>query len=357
MDNQPVVAIVGQQARSALGARYQQEVDLVALFKDVASDYVAIGTACRAGPPHGRPRGAHRADEALRHLHHPAQRSAVMPTRIRRWRTARPIPASAIPAESKVPESQGLRDAAKVLNEGKKVAMLVGAGCLGATDEVHRGRGKLGAGVAKALLGKAAVAGRPAFVTGGLGLLGTKPTWDLMKDCDTLLMVGSCFPYSEFLPKPGSARGVQIDIEGDNLSLRYPMEVNLVGDSAATLRALLPLLEQKTRYELARTRSRTISPTGGRCWKSRAMNTAEPINPQRVFWELSPRLPDNCIVTADSGSVANWYARDLKIRRGMKGSLSGASPRWGPRRPMRWPQRWPIPSARDRHASATAPCR
>jgi pyruvate dehydrogenase (quinone) len=160
-------------------------------------------------------------------------------------------------------------------------------------------------------------------VTGSLGLLGTKPSWDLMKGCDTFLMVGSSFPYSEFLPKPGSARGVQIDINGANLSLRYPMEVNLIGDSAATLRALLPMLSQKTdttwRDEIA---------SGLKDWwkvlEARAMNGADPLNPQRVFWELSPRLPDNAIVTADSGSVANWYARDLKMRRGMKASLSGS---------------------------------
>ena len=145
-----------------------------------------------------------------------------------------------------------MQAAAKVLNEGKKVAMLVGAGCLEATDEVIAVADKLGAGVAKALLGKAAVPDDLPFVTGGIGLLGTKPSWDLMKDCDTLLMVGSAFPYSEFLPKPGNARGVQIDIKGDKLSLRYPMEVNLVGDSAATLKALLPLLEQKTDTDLAR---------------------------------------------------------------------------------------------------------
>jgi pyruvate dehydrogenase (quinone) len=160
------------------------------------------------------------------------------------------------------------------------------------------------------------------FVTGSLGLLGTKPSWDLMKGCDTLLMVGSAFPYSEFLPNPGEARGVQIDIDGSRLSLRYPMEINMVGDSATTLRALLPLLKQKTDTSWTRKiESGLIS-----WWKlleERAMNTADPLNPQRVFWELSPRLPDNAIITADSGSVANWFARDLKMRRGMKASLSG----------------------------------
>ena len=200
------------------------------------------------------------------------------------------------PAESKVPDISGLRAAAEVLNKGKKVAMLIGAGCLEATDEVIAVADKLAAGVAKALLGKAAVPDDLPFVTGGLGLLGTKPSWDLMQDCDTLLMVGSAFPYSEFLPNPGHARGVQIDIKGDKLSLRYPMEVNLVGDSAETLKALLPLLEQKTDAQWRH----TIKENLDEWWKvleSRAMDSADPINPQRVFWELSPRLPENCIVT------------------------------------------------------------
>jgi len=226
------------------------------------------------------------------------------------------------PVRSLAPEPSALQAAADVLNAGKKVAILVGAGALEATDEVIAVADRLGAGVAKALLGKAALPDDLPFVTGSLGLLGTKPSWDLMKGCDTLLMVGSAFPYSEFLPKPGDARGVQIDIDGARLSLRYPMEVNIVGDSAATLRALLPLLHQQTdhswREEIA---------AGLEDWwkvlEARAMHSADPINPQRVFWELSPRLPDNAIITADSGSVANWFARDLKMRRGMKASLSG----------------------------------
>jgi pyruvate dehydrogenase (quinone) len=200
--------------------------------------------------------------------------------------------------------------------------MLVGAGALEATDEVIEVAQRLQAGVAKALLGKAAVPDDLPFVTGSIGLLGTRPSWDLMKNCDTFLMVGSAFPYSEFLPKPGAARGVQIDIDGGRLSLRYPMEVNMVGDSATTLRALLPLLTQKKDSSWRR----DIEKGMAEWWdtlKERAMNSAEPLNPQRVFWELSPRLPDNAIITADSGSVANWYARDLRMRRGMKASLSG----------------------------------
>ena len=177
--------------------------------------------------------------------------------------------------------------------------------------------------MAKALLGKAALPDDLPFVTGSIGLLGTKPSWDLMKGCDTFLMVGSAFPYSEFLPEPGAARGVQIDIDGSRLSLRYPMEVNLIGDSATTLRALLPMLKQKDATRLAARNRERLRSLGGRRWKNARMDSADPLNPQRVFWELSPRLPDNAIITADSGSVANWYARDLKMRRGMKASLSG----------------------------------
>ncbi len=323
MDHVPVVAIVGQQARTAIGAHYQQEVDLQTLFKDVASEYVATGTV----PSQVRTL----VDRAVRIAQ--AKRSVtciILPNDLQLMTYEDPPLAHGAthtgvgyPAESKVPEQSGLQQAADVLNAGKKVAMLVGAGALSATDEVIAVAEKLGAGVAKALLGKAAVPDDLPYVTGSLGLLGTKPSWDLMQGCDTFLMVGSSFPYSEFLPKPGNARGVQIDINGANLSLRYPMEVNLIGDSAATLRALLPMLSQKTdtswRDEIA---------SGLKDWwkvlEARAMNGADPLNPQRVFWELSPRLPDNAIITADSGSVANWYARDLKMRRGMKASLSGS---------------------------------
>ena len=168
----------------------------------------------------------------------------------------------------------------------------------------------LGAGVAKALLGKAALPDDLPFVTGSIGLLGTRPSWELMDGCDTLLVVGSSFPYSEFLPQQGQARGVQIDIDGRMLSIRYPMEVDLVGDSVATLRALLPYLARKE----DRSWRGTIEENVER-WRDvlakRAAEEADPINPELVFHELSPRLPDDCILAADSGSVANWYARDV----------------------------------------------
>jgi pyruvate dehydrogenase (quinone) len=323
MDHVPVVAVVGQQARTAIGAHYQQEVDLQSLFKDVAADFVATASV----------------PSQLRHLIDRAVRIAstkrtvtcvIIPNDLQELTyedpplvhgTTHTGVGYAGPAQ--LPNDDLLRQAAAVLNAGEKVAILVGAGALGATDEVIAVAEKLQAGVAKALLGKAALPDDLPWVTGSLGLLGTKPSWDLMKGCDTFLMVGSAFPYSEFLPKPGEARGVQIDIDGTMLSLRYPMEVNMVGDSAITLRALLPLLKQKTESKWRR----SIEIGMADWWKTleeRAMMSADPINPQRVFWELSKRLPENCIMTGDSGSVANWYARDIRMRRGMMGSLSGS---------------------------------
>src|SRR6201996_2671094 len=322
LDHTPVVALVGQQARTAIGASYQQEVDLQNLFKDVASDYVTTVSV----PSQIR----HVIDRAVRIAS--ARRvvtCVIIPNDLQlmpyeeapvKHGTTHTGVGYALPA--KLPDERTLAEAAAILNAGKKVAMLVGAGALGATDEVIAVADKLQAGCAKALLGKAALPDDLPWVTGSLGLLGTKPSWDLMQGCDTFLMIGSSFPYSEFLPKPGSARGVQIDMDAGALSLRYPMEVSMVGDSAIALRALLPLLQQKTD-----TAWRGSIEKGLQSWwktlEERAMQSAEPLNPQRVFWELSPRLPDNCIITADSGSAANWYARDLKIRRGMKASLSG----------------------------------
>ncbi|MDB6075557.1 MAG: thiamine pyrophosphate-requiring protein [Verrucomicrobiaceae bacterium] len=330
MDHQPVLAIVGQQALSALGSEYQQEVDLLSLFKDVASEYLAMATS---------PIGVrHLVDRAVRIaqarrtvtcliLPNDVQELPAVPEPPRKHGTAHSGVGYSSPIV--VPRDEDLQRAADLLNAGKKVAILVGAGALQATDEVVAVADILGAGVAKALLGKAVLPDALPFVTGSIGLLGTKPSWDMMEDCDTLLMIGSSFPYAEFLPKEGQARGVQIDLEARMLSLRYPMEVNLVGDSAETLRRLLPLLHIKTDD----TWRKTIEANVAKWWKileARAMNDADPINPQRVFWELSPRLPDNCIITADSGSVVHWFARDLKIRRGMMASLSGTLASMGP---------------------------
>jgi pyruvate dehydrogenase (quinone) len=323
LDHQPVLAIVGQQARAALGGNYQQEVDLLSLFKDVAHEYVHMAS-------------------------HPEQVRHLVDRALRIAQAARTVTCIVVPIDVQtldaveqpehahgtvhsgighvaarvVPNEDDLRRAAELLNDGERVAMLVGQGALHATDEVLEVAELLGAGVAKALLGKAAVPDDLPFVTGSIGLLGTKPSYELMLGCDTLLMVGSSFPYSEFLPEEGKARGIQVDISGRMIGIRYPMDVHLVGDSAETLRALIPRLERKR----DRAWREEIEENVAGWWRlveARAMIEAEPINPQRVFWELSPRLPDNCILTADSGSAANWFARDLKVRRGMMASLSG----------------------------------
>jgi pyruvate dehydrogenase (quinone) len=323
MDHVPVVAIVGQQPRSAIGAHYQQEVDLQSLFKDVAADFVAMASV----PTQVR----HLIDRAVRIASTKRTVTCViLPNDIQGLPYEDPPivhgtthTGTGYATPTPLPPAENLHQAAAVLNAGEKVAILVGAGALNATDEVIATADKLQAGIAKALLGKAAIPDDLPFVTGSLGLLGTRPSWNLMQDCDTLLMIGSAFPYSEFLPKPGTARGVQIDLDGSMLSLRYPMEINLVGDSATTLKALLPLLEQKQKSDWRSNIEQEVA-VWWQTLEQRAMQPANPINPQRVFWELSPRLPDNCILTGDSGSVANWYARDIKMRRGMKGSLSGS---------------------------------
>jgi pyruvate dehydrogenase (quinone) len=323
MDHQPVVAIVGQQKTTALGSDYQQEVDLISLYKDVAHHYVHMAS----NPAQIR----HLIDRAVRIAK--AERTVtcvIVPNDVQEMDAVTSPPRQhgstftgiGYSAPRVIPTDADLRHAADVLNAGTKVAMLVGAGALHATDEIIEVADLLGAGVAKALLGKAALPDDLPFVTGAIGLLGTEPSWDLMMNCDTLLMVGSSFPYSEFLPKEGQARGVQIDIKPRMLSLRYPMDVNLVGDSKETLQALIPYLERKA----DRSWRERIEKGVADWWKvleARAMNDADPINPQRVFWELSPMLPDNCILTADSGSAANWFARDLKVRPGMMASLSG----------------------------------
>jgi pyruvate dehydrogenase (quinone) len=330
LDHQPVLAIVGQQKRSALGGEYQQEVDLVSLFKDVAHEFVHMATV----PDQVR----HLVDRAVRIAYERrCVTCLIIPNDLQNMDAVESPPREhgsvftgvGKAAHPLVPPQADLQAAADILNAGEKVAILAGAGALHATDELIDTANVLQAGIAKALLGKAAVPDDLPFVTGSIGLLGTRPSWDLMNECDTLLMVGSGFPYSEFLPPEGKARGVQIDIDGRMLSLRYAMDLNLVGDSKETLRALRPLLVPKT----DRSWRERIESNVARWWRvleARAMNAAHPINPQRVFWELSKRLPDDCVLTSDSGSAANWYARDLKLRRGMKASLSGGLATMGP---------------------------
>ncbi|MBA2963661.1 MULTISPECIES: thiamine pyrophosphate-requiring protein [Ramlibacter] len=322
-DHQPVVAIVGQQARMAMGGDYQQEVDLAALFKDVAHEFVQTAMV----PAQVR----HLIDRAMRIARD--QRTVtcvILPNDLQEAAAVETPPREhgsvhsgiGVTGEAQVPDAGALQAAADVLNAGQRVAILVGAGALQAGQEVIALADRLGAGIAKALLGKAVVPDDLPFVTGAIGLLGTEPSWALMQGCDTLLMVGTSFPYSEYLPKEGQARAVQIDLDNRRLGLRYPTEVNLVGDSRKTLQALLPLLQPKS----DRAWRQQIEAGVDKWWRTlaeRAASDAVPINPQRVFHELSPRLPDDAIVCCDSGTSAAWYARDLKFRQGMMGSVSG----------------------------------
>jgi pyruvate dehydrogenase (quinone) len=320
-DHVPVLAIVGQQARTAIGAHYQQEIDLGAMFAGVC-DFV--GTAMV--PAQVR----HLTDRAIRIAKGGRKVTAlIFPNDIQDVPMEQPQRKHGFAfsgvgySEPKVvPHDADLDRAAAVLNEGKKVAMLIGAGARGAVDQVIALADRLQAGCAKALLGKQVLPDDLPWVTGSIGLLGTEPSSRMMAECDTFLMLGSGFPYAEFLPEEGQARGVQVDLDPGMLSLRFPSEVNLTGDVAATIEALLPRLTQKTDSGWRE----DIAGWMDKWWKTladRAMVGANPVNPQRAFTELSPKLPDDAILTSDSGSCANWYARDVKVKRGMMCSLSG----------------------------------
>ncbi|MFH0176163.1 thiamine pyrophosphate-requiring protein [Streptomyces cacaoi] len=323
LDHVPVLAIVGQTHRSAMGGSYQQEVDLHSLFKDVASEFVETVTVPEQLP--------NVLDRAIRTAY--ARRcptAVIIPGDVQELAYAAPthefkmVPSSlGLSGGTMIPSEESLRQAADILNSGDKVAILAGQGAAGARTEVERIAEVLGAGVAKALLGKDVLSDELPYVTGSIGLLGTRPSYELMRDCDTLLTIGSSFPYTQFLPEFGKARGVQIDIDPHMIGMRYPYEVNLVGDARETLRRLIPMIRGEER---GREWFETVCDNVRR-WDDvldrRAGLSADPINPEYVARALSPLLPPDAIVTSDSGSVANWYARHVTLRPGMRGSLSG----------------------------------
>ncbi|WP_320670687.1 thiamine pyrophosphate-requiring protein [Patulibacter defluvii] len=323
LDRQPVLAIVGQQARISLGSDYQQEVDLPSLFKDVAGEFVQTCMTPAQAP--------HLVDRALRIAR--ATRSPtclVLPSDVQEERFDPPGRVHGATFSSPdhreptapIPGRGALEAAADLLNGGERVAILAGRGAKDAADELTAVAERLGAGVAKALNGRAVLPDDLPWVTGSIGLLGTRPSYELMEGCDTLLLVGTGFPYSEWLPEPGQARAVQIDVDGRRVGNRYPTEVDLVGDAAATLAALLPLLRRND----DRSWRDEIAGHVDAWWtalEEQAHQPAEPINPRLVFHELSPRLPDGCVLTADSGSSTDWWARHLKLRPGMEAILSG----------------------------------
>jgi pyruvate dehydrogenase (quinone) len=323
LDHVPVLAIVGQTHRTAMGGSYQQEVDLHTLFKDVASEFVETVTVPEQLP--------NVLDRAIRTAYASRCPTAVIiPGDVQELDYSPPthefkmVPSSLDRNSwTAVPSDQSLQRAADLLNAGDKVAILVGQGAAGARAEVERVAEMLGAGVAKALLGKDVLSDELPYVTGSIGLLGTRASYELMRDCDTLLTIGSSFPYSQFLPEFGKARGVQIDIDPHMVGMRYPYEVNLVGDAKATLQRLIPMLDadrgERDWYETVCDNVRTWRDVMER----RAQQSADPINPEYVAHALDPMLPSDAIVTSDSGSTANWYARHLTMRPGMRGSLSG----------------------------------
>ncbi|MBW0013166.1 thiamine pyrophosphate-requiring protein [Mycobacterium sp.] len=329
LDHVPVLAIVGQTNRSALGGAYQQEVDLLSLFKDVASDFAQMVTVPEQLP--------NVLDRAIRiAMTQRAPTALIIPADVQELPYSAPthafkmVPSSlGIEWPTIAPDDAAIARAAEILNEGKRVAMLVGAGAHGARDELVEVADLLGAGAAKALLGKDVLSDELPWVTGSIGLLGTRPSYELMRDCDTLLTVGSSFPYTQFLPEFGKARAVQIDIDGRFIGMRYPYELNVVADAKAALQALIPKLRRKE----DRSWRDGIETNVARWWETmhkEAMVSADPVNPLRLFDELSPQLPDDAIITADSGSAANWYARNLKFRGKIRGSLSGNLATMGP---------------------------
>jgi pyruvate dehydrogenase (quinone) len=333
LDHQPVVAIVGQQKRISLGSSYQQEIALEQLFADV-SEYCQM-------------------------IVHPGQARHVVDRAFKTALTTRSVATIIIPGDVQeeeaqpspprehgsvfssigwsrprvLPDEDELRRAADVLNEGSKVAMVIGQGAAGAQAEVRETAELLGAGVAKALLGREVLPDDLPYVTGPIGLLGSKASDDMIRGCDTLLMVGTSFPYAEWLPEEGQARGVEIDIDGRMIGIRYPVEAHLVGDAAETLRALIPLLRRKKDRKWRKGIEKSVQEWQRVCDLRAAQSFDGKVNPQAVIAELSPRLPDRCVLTADSGSATNWWARHLKLREGMHASLSGTLATMGPATP------------------------
>jgi pyruvate dehydrogenase (quinone) len=316
-----VLAIVGQQKRHSAGGHDQQEVDLPVLFKGVGGFVSTVMDQYAA---------RHIVDRAVKSaLEERRPAIIIVPEDVQEAEYSDPprqhgsvFTSVAWNQPHMVPDDELLHRAADVLNAGEKVAILVGQGAKKAAREVAHVADLLGAGVAKALLGKDVLPDTMPFVTGALGLLGTEPSHKMMMNCDTLLMIGTSFPYAEWLPPEGKAKCVEIDIDGSLLGVRYPVDVPLKGDSRDTLQALIPLLQRKEDrrwQDLIRTEIATW-------WDvldDRAHQKGDPINPQLVFAELNSRLPDNVIMTSDSGSATNWWARHIQMREGMLASLSG----------------------------------
>ncbi len=322
LDGQPVVAITGHCFHDLIGTLSQQDVDLDKLFMDVAAYNVRVmgpahvknvtDLACRTALARG----------AVAHINIPTDIQEMV-TDERSARNVRNHTEGAFArGTSALPEETQLRAAANVLKAGEKIAILCGQGALGATAELEKTADVLGAPIIKALLGKAAVPDDSPYTTGGIGLLGTLPSQEALEQCDTLLMVGTSFPYMEFLPKPGRARGVQIDVDPMRIGLRFPVEVGLVGDAGRTLRALLPFLEPNRHRSFLDAAQKGMV-EWWELMKERGTRQDRPMKPQVIAWELGKRLSPTAILSADSGTNTTWFARQIPIRRGQMCSLSG----------------------------------
>jgi pyruvate dehydrogenase (quinone)/pyruvate oxidase len=322
LDGQPVLAITGMPFHDLIGTYTQQDVALDRLFTDVAKYSERI-----MGPAHVENVAdlACRTALAYRGVAHIAFPVDIQDMKVNGQRSRRNVAQHTSDVDGHSahrPTESALRHGADLLNAGRRVAILAGRGALGAADELERAADLLAAPIAKALLGKGAVPDDSPHTTGPIGLLGSKPSQEAMEECDTLLIVGSSFPYIEFLPKPGQARAVQIELDPMRVGLRYPVEVPLVGDSRSTLAALLPLLQRKTDRGFLETAQK-----GMKQWRElmeeRGTRTDVPMKPQVVARELGRRLADDAIVACDSGTIATWWARHIGARRGQLHSLSG----------------------------------
>jgi pyruvate dehydrogenase (quinone) len=321
LDNTPVIAITGTTYSDMMNSNYQQDVNLIQLFSDVSvynsminvpeQAEMVVDFACRTAL----------SRRGVSHITIPIDiQERKLKGDYSRHKVAGHT--SDIYNPLILPDKKLIEDAAYILNSGERVVILAGQGALGAEDELVSVAQKLGAPIVKALLGKAVVPDYNSYSIGGIGLLGTGPASDAMSEADTLFMIGTSFPYIDYLPRPGQARGIQIDIKQEKVGVRYPVDIGLVGDSKLTLSALIPLLHQKTNLEFLKSKQVAMK-NWNKLIKERSSRTDRPIKPQYIADILSDELEDNAIISVDSGTITTWAARHINLRKGMKFSVSG----------------------------------